>query len=191
MTETFYILKNFPEDIMQEIIKQWYTGDWKSIKETVPEKMWHYCLSNDHPLMALFPEKNSIEYYYTSVGAYNTPHLDRGRWSAINFPIEVDFENSYFHCGKYFWLGRYTPKDMSNLASTYSHKSQLNGPTGFFDFENDKFVTYNLEHPVVFSTKVPHGGNNKSGLFDRVICSIGFQDTTYEELLNKLPPEWF
>lgn len=191
MTETFYILKNFPQDIMQDIVDQWYQGEWKSVKETVLGKMWHYCLRDDHPLMELFPDKNSIEYYYTSVGAFNTPHLDRGRWCALNFPIQVDFENSYFHCGKHFWLGKYTPKDMSKHQSTYSHKSDLNGPTGFYEFEESKFEKYNLEQPVVFSTKVPHGGHNKHGKFDRVICSIGFQSTTYEELLNRLPPEWF
>ena len=191
MTETFYILKNFPQDIMQDIVDQWYQGEWKAIKEVVPGNMWHYCAHDDHSLTKFLPTNARIEYYVTSVGAFNTPHLDRGRWSAINVPISVDIENSYFHCGKHFWLGKYTPKDMSKHQSTYSHKSDLNGPTGFYEFEEDNFEKYNLEHPVVFSTKVPHGGHNKHGRFDRVICSIGFHRTTYEELLNILPPEWF
>lgn len=190
MTETFQILNNFPQDLMEKIKQQWKNGDWKDVKETVPGNMWHYRAHDDHPLTKFFPPKARIEYYVTSVGAFNTPHLDRGRWSAINLPITVDYENSYFHCGKHFWLGNYTPKDMGQYQSTYSHNSTLNGPTGFYLFEESKFEKYNLEKPVVFSTKVPHGGYNKYGRFDRVICSIGFRQT-YEELINILPPEWF
>ena len=50
---------------------------------------------------------------------------------------------------------------------------------------------YNLEHPVLFSTKVPHGGNNRRATSYRTIVSIGATNRKYEEVIHRLPPEWF
>ena len=50
---------------------------------------------------------------------------------------------------------------------------------------------YNLEHPVLFSTKVPHGGNNRRAKTHRTIVSIGATNRKYEEVIHRLPTEWF
>lgn len=189
MAETFYKIKNFPKDIKQELCEAWSENKWQEIKEVVPNRMWHYCLNYDHKLSTYFEAECYIEYYVVSSGCSNRPHLDRGRLCAINVPIEVDYENSFFFCGKYMRLGLY--KEDVLQTTSYGHKTKYKGRNGFYVYQDKMFETYNLEDPVIFSTKVPHGGNNIAGKTPRVIASVGFPNDTYEQVLNNLPNEWF
>ena len=73
--------------------------------------------------------------------------------------------------------------------SAHGHKVKTHGPTGFFREQEGKFDYYNLEKPVLFSTKTPHGFANNSDR-PRILLSVTF-DLTYEQMLNILPEEWF
>lgn len=188
---TFQVLNNFPQDLQQRLIDIWHEQDWEVEKDVFEGKFFHYGLRKDHPIYQEFPGAYVIEYYEVVPGFSNSPHLDRGRWAAINAPIIVDFENSFFYCGKYFYLGNYTP-NAERMEEGYKHEVQnKKGPVGFFEKEWEKMYKYNLEKPVLFSSKVPHGGNNKNGKFNRVIASISYVDYTYEQVINALPPEWY
>lgn len=186
---TFTILENFPDELLQKLKDIWYEGDWYKELEASPGAMWHHCLRASHPIFSEFPEETrTLEYYSNPPHAANGPHLDRGRWSAMNIPIEMDHENSYFMTGKTHLLKTYKRK--GHLDYKDGHKvDNTKGPTGFFYEEEGKFDYYNLEKPVLFSTKTPHGFANKSDK-PRVLLSVTF-DLTYEQMLNILPPEWF
>jgi len=190
-TQTYHVLNNFPQDIMQEIMRVWKDQNWKEVKEVVPYRFWHYVLEKDHPLKRHFEFMDAIEYYEVAPGFKNSPHLDRGRWCAINIPVEVDTENSFFHCGKYLWLGHYELDPSKNDGNSYLHAAGEKGPKGFFLWDDDLIEKYNLEKPVLFNSKVPHGGDNIHATTNRVIASIGCTRYTYDQIINIIPPEWF
>jgi hypothetical protein len=185
--QPFYVLKNFPVELKEKIQQQYYKNDWIRTKEAVPRKMFQYEPSNSADLLSYFPEATSIEYFVFNPGSKNTPHLDRPRFAAISIPIKIDHENSFFYCGKYDSLNEYVTK-----KNAYTNRNtKILGSSGFFVYEPEKFIQYNLEHPIVFSTKIPHGGNNEKSNIPRIICSISYQDTDYETVVNQLPQEWF
>ena len=190
-TETYHILENFPIEILQGLKQCWIDNDWKEVKDIHKSKFFHYVLDKSHPIYEHFPGCGAVEFYKQIPGVYNSPHLDRGRWCAINIPIEVDFQNSYFYIGKHFLLKKYQPEERNLGTDAYQHKSTYDGPIGFYHWDDNLMEKYNLEKPVVFSTKVPHGGVNTESKTSRIIASVGYKQYTYEQLLNMLPPEWF
>lgn len=188
---TFTILENFPNDLLQELKDIWNQGEWYKELEASPGAMWHHCLRLDHPIFKKFPEETrTLEYYSNPPHTANGPHLDRGRWSALNIPIDVDHDNSYFLTGKTHLLKVYERKTwLDKDPKAHGHDVKAYGPVGFFKEQEGKFDYYNLEKPVLFSTKTPHGFANNSDT-SRVILSVTF-DLTYEQMLNILPSEWF
>ena len=104
-------------------------------------------------------------------------HIDSTRSCAVNFPIVVDNDQS----------GRFISKDDSNehldkfVENTsgasypswrdYAHDGKMKG---HFEYKEDLVQTYNLEKPVIFNAKLPHGGFNYSKN-PRVILSIGYR----------------
>ena len=190
-TETYHILENFPSEILQGLKQCWKNNNWAEVKDIYKSKFFHYVLDNSHSIYENFPGCAAVEFYEQIPGVLNSPHLDRGRWCAINIPIEVDFQNSYFYIGKHFLLKKYQPEERNLETDAYQHNAGYRGPNGFYHWDDRLMEKYNLENPVVFSTKVPHGGVNTKSKTNRIIASIGYVDYTYEQLLNMLPPEWF
>ena len=189
--ETYHILENFPTKILEGLQQCWKDNDWEEVKDIHKSKFFHYVLDSSHPIYNNFPNCTKIEFYKQIPGVLNSPHLDRGRYCAINLPIEVDFENSYFFIGKHFLLKKYEFEDRNLETDAYHHKSTLKGPIGFYLWDDNLMEKYNLKRPVVFSTKVPHGGVNTDSKTRRVIASVGYADYTYEQVLNMISPEWF
>ncbi len=152
---TWIKLENFPQDLLQELKDIWYEGEWVKELEASPGAMWHHCLRGDHPVFKNFPEETrTLEYFSNPPHCGNGPHLDRGRWSALNIPIEMDHDNSYFMTGKTHLLKVYDRKRHLDQYKDGHVVKSTNGPTGFFREEADKFDYYNLEKPVLFSTKL-------------------------------------
>lgn len=192
LAETFQILHGFPQEIIEELRAIWENEEYDVTKEVVPSKFWHYQLTDkNHPVYRHFEHFQMIEYYKVAPGFRNSPHLDRGRWAAINIPIEVDLENSYFYTGKHIWLGNYEWDPEKNDTNSYLHDASEHGPKGFYRLTEDQAIKYNLEKPVIFNTKVPHGGNNVNASTMRTIVSVGVTNKKYEEIINLLPREWF
>ena len=193
MAETFYVMNNFPQEILDELRAVFENKEYDVTKEVVPGRFWHYCLNDkSHPVYRHFSDDfDMIEFYSVSPGFKNSPHLDRGRWCALNIPLDVDLENSFFYAGKYFHTHHYEWDTKKNESNSFLHEASEHGPKGFYLWDEDKMEKYNLEKPVLFSSKVPHGGNNVEGKFLRTIVSIGATNRKYEEVLHRLPPEWF
>jgi len=185
---TFYIMKGFPQELIDELKQIWEENDWIKEVEAAKGKMWHHRLRFDHPVFKKFPSAiGSIEFYSNPPFSSCGPHLDRGRWSALNIPIIVDTEQSCFFTGKSHILSIYTNKGEHGYGHDVENEK---GPHGFFIEEKEKFDYYNLEYPVLFSTKTPHGFQNRADT-QRVLCSVTFPNHTIEQMVHMFPYEWF
>ena len=184
---TFCILENFPEKLHKRLIDIWKEGNWKRVVEANPGVMTHYHLAIQHEIFKEFPFARSVEYYSNTPHSEASPHLDRGRWCAINVPIIVNTEKSCFMAGKYFHLTKYRRK--THLDDSYAFTTPEDGPKGFYYEDEELFNYYNLEKPVIFCTKVPHGYHNDCDT-ERVLCSITFEKK-WEEMLHLIPQEWY
>lgn len=114
-----------------------------------------------------------LSFFVSMPGKIDTFHIDTERSCAINFPIEVDFENSQFRIGINPNIESYTTKHQN--IPKWQEKYYDKKGKGTFLLEDNEYETYNLEKPVIFNTKVPHGGANFSDTI-RVIGSIGFSE---------------
>jgi len=188
--ETYYKLNNFPEKIIQDIKQSWIDNDWKIIIDTYKSQFFHYRLDRSKKVYEHFPECDKIEFYEQIPGVKNRPHSDRGRFAAINIPVEVDYANSFFYIGKYFDLAEYS-RDFGPKVVTQGNKSNKLGQPVFYKYDEKLMEKYNLRTPVIFDTKVPHGGVNTDCPTRRIIASISYQQYTYEQVLGMISPEWF
>lgn len=166
---TFTIINNFPDDLLAKVKAVWDEGVFTNITEVNPGIMVHYWLQMEHELFDYFPkETTTLEYYLNPPKVANGLHLDRGRFSALNIPVQVDTHKSLFGIGKTDDLTYYTPKQDS-----YTFETDEKGEKGFFEYEKHKMLYYNLEKPVLFNTKVPHGLVNNSNT-ERILLSVTF-----------------
>lgn len=188
MAETVYELNNFPQYLIDNIKSLWTEVSQKPGIEVSKNEMWKYKVPKENLIYTHFPSANLIEYYEMSVGFVNTPHLDRGRWCALNIPVENNPPYTDFFIGKHFHLAKYQKRPRRD---PYHDETTEYGPTGMFKYDKHLFVHYTFEKPVVFSTKIPHGGTNKHNINRRVLATITFGNKHYEQLLNELPSEWF
>jgi len=188
MAETVYELTKFPNYIVEDFKSLWTTFLQEEGIEVSKNEMWKYKVPKDKSIYSHFPQANLIEYYKMAPGFFNSPHLDRGRWCAVNIPIENNPPYTDFFVGKYFHLAKYTEKPRRD---PYYDKTTDLGPTGMFIYEEEKFEHNRFTNPLVFSTKVPHGGTNMRNTDYRVLATVTFGVKTYEQLINELPPEWF
>jgi len=128
-----------------------------------------------------------ITLYVSLPGRQDPFHVDSSRSSAINFPIFVNKDLSYFKIGKETDLNTY--KKIGEHHREWQKQYFDNGAKGHYDLTEEEYETYNLEYPVAFNCKIPHGGVNMS-TSTRVIGSITFKETTYKELIQKIPGDW-
>ena len=180
---TFTIVNNFPNDLLIKVKEVWQEGIWENTIEANPGIMWHHWLRTGHELFNFFPKESlTLEYYLNPPHVINGVHLDRGRFSALNIPVQVDIANSFFAIGKTDNLNYYTPRQ-----DDYTFETTEKGKKGFFEYEKDMMLHYNLDKPVLFNTKVPHGLINNSDT-ERIILSVTFS-RTYNEMKDILK-EW-
>lgn len=188
MTETVYELTKFPDTLITEFKNLWIKLSAEPGVEVSKEEMWKYKVPKYERVYSYFPEANLIEYYSMAPNFVNTPHLDRGRWCALNIPIKNNPPYTDFFIGKYFHLAKYIERPRRDPY--YDNTTEL-GPTGMFVYEEEKFVHNEFVTPLLFSTKIPHGGTNKHNTDYRVLATITFNNKKFEEVINILPPQWF
>jgi len=177
---TFTVLNNFPKDLLLKVKAVWHAGIWENIIKVNPGVMHHYWLHTEHELFNFFPKESlTLEYYLNPPHVFNAVHLDRGRFSALNIPVQVDTNNSFFGIGKTDDLSYYTRKE-----GVFTFETSEKGEKGFFTYEKHKMLHYNLEKPVLFNTKVPHGLVNNADT-ERILLSVTFSKT-YNEMKDIL-----
>lgn len=164
MMKNYEVLHNFPEELLN-----YFKIYWKENKDSV-EIIQRFIYKRADYLPNV---KNVLNLEYNDITALigpanigiTEPHIDSSRLVAMSIPIDVDLKNSFFYTdkvGKEEWV--YVEEDCDH---------------------------YNLEKPCIVNTKVPHGYANFADT-DRVILSVTFgEHVTYEELLERLPREWF
>jgi hypothetical protein len=155
------ILNNFPKELMDEF-KNYYELKYKG-KD--PEKVW----SDKHSASLMsnrdinyfnkfLPEStDTMDLYFVFKGRM-MPHIDRGRKTAFQIPIDIDLENSYTYSLKNRDLSILTP---SSITFSRKNNESINRPEHwFYEWKEDAFDQYNLEKPILQNAAMPHGGAN-------------------------------
>lgn len=196
MSEELCILNNFPQEFLEEVKKYWDEnnasmiertwGGRRLVGDTITRKDMKDFTPVDDYLFEKFKTvfdsqytvKESLGYlFYAANSGHFLHHYDIGRTCAINMPVYVDHENSFF----------YTGDNGEELTDKEWHDVYCGRKE--FEFRPENYKFYNLRKPVLCDTSKPHNFVNWSNS-DRILFSINF-NTTANELKNTLPPEWF
>lgn len=177
---TYKILNNLPEEFSNNIKKYWNKNkDVLDLQEYTLYDIFYHRVKNTelyNSILENFTIRNknfeaiptfAVFFVGPSEIGITQPHKDKERSAALNIPIQVDLENSFFY---------------SNNTGMINWE--------MWEYKKENFAHYNLEKPCLINTKVTHGYANFSKEV-RVICSISYKDEiTYEEILKNLPDEW-
>lgn len=192
-------------DVVTEAKNIWNTID-HSTDETNPDinfyrqasrYMGHYSLGKKSKRWDYFRDYFSdlgeigmlIEFYVGIPKTYmSSPHSDRGRFVAINIPVEVDLEQSDAFFGKYFGIENYPAQNGHgyefNIASKETQFKQETNERYQGDWHPDYYDSVQIDAPVLFNPAVPHGGWNKAET-ERVLMSLTIDGIDYPTIYNK------
>lgn len=187
-------LKNFPVDVWERI-RIWYETYYADKK---PEQIWstaHHATQIHHlrwkemalDRLPVFPD--GVEIYYNISGTQIRPHIDRGRRTALQIPIQADYKNSYTFAAK----GDSLSADDIDSVGTHSERDNItaviNSPIGWFwKWDPDKYDKHPMDIPILENVAVPHGGCNNSPDLTRILVSITYFDDF--ESVKKAFSEW-
>lgn len=107
------------------------------------------------------------------------PHIDRGRKTALQIPIDIDIDNSYTFAAKYEDLKMLTPK---NHQYDTPDDIVVNVP-GFYEWDNALYDKYNLSEPIIQNVSMPHGGANFANT-DRIFMSGNYLHYEYKYVVE-------
>ena len=89
---------------------------------------------------------DTIDLYFIYKGRM-MPHIDRGRKTAFQIPIDIDLENNYTYSLKNRDLSILTP---SSITFSRKNNESINQPEHwFYEWDEDAFDQYNLEKPIL------------------------------------------
>ena len=182
------VLKNTPNRVLQAfraVYNSKFDGKdpqdrWsKSFSASALEHEDVYALKQLLPI----PDIIGIEIYYAN--RMIDPHIDRGRKSAFQIPINVDAKNMFIYSVKNTSIpnlvakkGEFGPRLISSSIDV------VNDPDSwFYRWDDLSFERYYFEHPVLHNVALPHGGANfskKIGAFFSVSYVM-----PYEEICSK------
>lgn len=185
--ENIKILKNIPLDVLTKFTTI-YNSKFKGRK---PQDKW----TDSHAASALEVEDikmlnnflpipaRGIEIYYMT-GMVN-PHIDRGRKTALQIPIEIDHKKSFIFSVCNNDLSKLSPVNVDFTPRKVSKNSDIvnNPPNWFYKWEEPFFDKYSLEFPVLQNVSLPHGGANYSERYG-IFFSLAYK-TDYEEVCSK------
>ena len=123
---------------------------------------------------------NSIELFYVSNGMVN-PHVDRGRKTALQIPVDFNCKKSFAYSVKHDDLSLLTPV-VGNFTSRKISPVSVpvnNPPNWFYEWNDALFDKYNLEFPILQNVALPHGGVNyaeKGGAFFTISYKIDYSE---------------
>jgi hypothetical protein len=137
---------------------------------------------------------SSLSLFVAAPGRVDKIHIDSTRSSAINFPVDVNHEESYFHIASEIGYERFTKADLPDSAMypswrDYAHDGKDKGWLDESLITDDMMTRYDLKQPILFDSKTPHGGVNNAETH-RVIFSISYHKRKHE-IRPHLPENWF
>ena len=187
---TFKILNGFDNNTLELFRSIWKESDLNDseyfTKITADEYQDYVFIKKHHKLYDYF--KSYFKFDFTLLFLINQPysglgpiHTDGSRKCAINFPIQVDLKNSNFIAAKTF--------DLKCTIRAPEKGEPINNDALRFEYEPQKYDFYNLEKPILVSTKVAHSAYNYSK-DQRVLLSLTPNNMSYYEVGLELPKEW-
>lgn len=176
-------LENFPKDITDGISKRFFDSYSQHIT-TIENQV-----SNIQPHLRIitinWPVNLPGFYDYVSFFISDpkmgmaTVHTDKSRSYSLNFPIQVDHNNSNYIAGIHTDLDRYKGKQ------TFT----LDGKTGTtYEYHPEDFEDVSLTGMTLINTSLPHSWTNFSSQY-RVVGSLFMEYTDIEEV-SKHTQQW-
>jgi hypothetical protein len=182
------VLNRFPTEVYNSLIMLYQDFYVHKDPETrLTDMHWVTKISRDtvNSIFLNFPLKiESLEIYY--VKPFNKrmiPHIDRGRKTALQIPIDINYEKSY----TFSFNGRDVSKlePDTSISFPWKNKEIVNVSDYYFFKWNDLlFDTYNLQLPILQNAAMPHGGSNFSNT-TRIFYSMSLLDD-YDSAVTSL-----
>ena len=180
------ILTNFPSAAM-EAFMQIYNSKFS---DKNPQDRWtpsHAASLLDYEdvkfLNQFLPiSTHGIEIYYVSKMV--KPHIDRGRKTALQIPIEIDPNASFVYSVRNSDMSKLIPVDSDFTPRKVSKTSTIvNNPSSwFYKWDEMLFEKYTMEYPILQNVSLPHGGASPKK--DMIIFSVAYK-IDYDEVCNK------
>lgn len=177
------VLKNIPDGVLQAF-RAVYNSKFDGVD---PQDRWSKTFSAStltredlYRLNQLLPVPAiGIEIYYAS--RMIAPHIDRGRKSALQIPINVDAKNMFIYSVKNTAMpnliakkGEFTDRKISADVNV------VNDPHSWFYLWDDlSFERYHFEYPILHNVALPHGGANyskKTGTFFSISYTMPYDE---------------
>ena len=186
---TLRILHNVPDKLVQDLQALWRSGNVDLSHKIYGDQYQEYIqCKKPHEAYDLLWEWFNVDLQLTWM--VNPPHsglgpihTDSNRPGCINFPIQVDLENSCF-CVANHRLGEPTVR-------APHEGEQINGSALRFEYEPEIYHWYNIRKPIFFSTKAAHSAYNHSDK-ERVLLSVSFPNMDdLNNIERVIPKEWF
>lgn len=177
------VLTKFP-NILLAICKLYFRKNYDKslITNMISPRHYAIILPNDFlkKVNAFLPVPlDRIDLYRISPGAELIPHIDRGRKTALQIPIDIDTEHSYTFAAKYEDLKMLTPK---NHQYETPDEIVVNKP-GCYEWNDTLYDKYNLSKPIIQNVSMPHGGVNFSTT-DRIFMSGNYVNDEYKYVVE-------
>jgi hypothetical protein len=180
------VLSNFPENLNQQLITIY--NYLNANEEPLKISDMHYYIRVPSILCNELKSDFNINfdgleiYYIKPLNKRMIPHIDRGRKTALQVPIDIDTSLSYTFSFKGIDLNELTPAD--NQFSWDNQSAVVNNLDHFFfQWDEDQFDQYDLSMPIIQNAAMPHGGANFSQR-DRIFFSFSFVDD-YSDIVNR------
>jgi len=176
------VLTKFPNRLLA-ICKDFYKNYDKSlITNMISRRHYAIGLPNDFlkQVNAFLPVPlDRIDLYRIFPDADFMPHIDRGRKTALQIPIDVDTDCSYTFAARYEDLKMLTPK---NHQYETPDTLVVNTP-GFYEWNDTLYDKYNLSEPIIQNVAMPHGGVNFATT-DRIFMSGNYLHDEYKYVVE-------
>lgn len=182
-------LTNFPKDIIERLVSIYESGNIEKVNVPNGEDkklglvVYDSKLATSIVIDPFFSDIKDIRPYYL---VFNNKgrcrfHIDISRYCTVNIPIHNTNGPLAF--------SKYDNIKAHNDEILFSNTSG-DAPGISLRYNKNSYFFNSMKVPVVLNTKMPHGFFNLVES-PRVVFSIGFYNTKYEELLEIIPKEWF
>lgn len=181
-------LNQFPDELKQQFLS--YFED--NFKGKEPEQKWsniHHASEFKYDDLILFFKKFPIKPYFIELFYVNSgiasPHIDRGRKSALQIPIQVNDFKAYVSKYKDYSCIPVEPGTFSNRSYDIIYVNDCDNY--FFKYNDTDYDLFDINVPTIQNVSVPHGGINYSSS-TCIFVSVSFLEEF--DLLKDMLKEW-
>ncbi len=178
------ILNNFPDELLN--FHRNFYNEFDKTKINAKISAVHYAVALPKEILEytnkfLPVPLDRLDMYAVFPESIMIPHIDRGRKTALQIPLEVDSNNSYTYAAKYEDLSLLTKKEHRYDIEQDADKI-VNMP-GFYEWDDQLYDTYDLTKPILQNVSAPHGGANNAKTY-RIFLSGNYIKHEYAYLVD-------